>query len=534
MTGVGVFFLKKGVRKNYAYSVIWNGFLITLSRNAKSSLMRKILLTLFAVTTLSVGFAQNVGIGTNTPENTAILDLKSDSMGFLAPRLTTAQRDAIVSPAHGLTIFNVQDSTIQYWNGQCWLRSYQVDCSDCIIDMNLSADSDTIDRVISDSVQVAISITQQNGLPTLIPLTVANTLPQGMTFTINPNPMNGPGTSVLTVHASPIVPAGVYPIIIQSFCGSFVQTLVYNVTVEPCYILNINNSVINYNMGTDLYNTYPNAPTNQPVCVLTVVATGVEVSSNTTSQPAFTTGNIPAGSLVAILNNGNILGKGGNGGTAYNPPQNATGAGFNGGNAIELTLPCTIQNNFNIYGGGGGGNAMAFGYTYSVPVIGNLGLLVGSGGGGGAGGQLTGGVGGLGGNFNGGSIGIFEYNPGFNGTPGQFGIGGNGGLINYPISYTVSLVTVTLNPNSSGGKGGDYGFPGTQGVFQLSGSITVNIPIPIIGGSIPLTVFNGNFPIPVPPPPAGLAGFAIKRNGNACNVPDNNYSTSNLKGLVAP
>ena len=92
---------------------------------------------------------------------------------------------------------------------------------------------------------------------------------------------------------------------------------------------------------------------------------------------------------------------------------------------------------------------------------------------------------------------------------------------------------MNLNPNAFGGKGGEYGFPGTQGAFQLSGSIQVvitifGIPLP------PVTVFNGTFPIPVPPPPAGLAGLAIKRNGNSCNIPDNNYTTSNLKGRVAP
>ena len=497
--------------------------------------MKKLLLTLFTVGLFGVAFSQNVGIGTNTPDNTAILDLKSDSMGFLAPRLTTAQRDAITSPAHGLTIFNVEDSTIQFWNGQCWLRSYQIDCSDCLINMSLSASADTIDRVISDSTQVTVFITQQNGNPTLMPLTVANALPQGMTFTFSQNPMNGPGSSILTVHASPIVPAGVYPIIIQSFCGSFVQTLVFNVTVEPCYILNVNNSTVNYNMSTDLYNTYPTAPTNSPICVLTVVGTGVEISSNSTSQPAFTTGNIPAGSLVAVVNNGNILGKGGNGGTAYNPAAGTTGEGFAGGHALNLTLPCTVENNFNIYGGGGGGNAMAFAIGYQIPVVNiNFGFFIGSGGGGGAGGPLAGGVGGLGGNTSGGVIGIYYYTPGQNGTAGQFGVGGDGGILNFPIPLQLGPVTIGLNPNTAGGNGGDYGFPGTQGVFQLTLSATANISIPFIG-TISVTLLNGiNVPIPVTPPAAGPAGFAIKRNGNACNIQDNNYTTSNLKGPVGP
>lgn len=498
--------------------------------------MKKILCWLFVVAS-SIGFvsAQNVGIGTNTPARTAILDLESDSLGFLAPRLTDAERDAIVNPDHGLRIFNITDSTIQFWNGQCWLRSYQVDCSDCVIKMTLSSTADTIDRVVSDSVSVTIQVNQLNGLPTAIPVVVANSLPQGMTVTITPNHLNGTGTATLVIHASPIVAAGTYPVIIQSFCGSLIQTKVFNVTVEPCYILNVNNSIQNYNMSTDLYATYPSAPTNQPICVLAIVGTGVEVSSNNAAQPAFTTGNIPAGSSVAIVNNGNILGKGGNGGTAYNPAQGTTGNGFDGGNAINLTLPAIIQNNFNIYGGGGGGNAMAFVVGYQIPVVNiNFGIFLGSGGGGGAGGPLSAGVGGLGGNNTGGVVGLYYYTPGQNGSSGQFGVPGNGGILNFPIPITLGPAIINLMPNTAGGNGGNYGFPGTQGVFQVTLNVTACVNIPFLGNICSQVVNNVNLPIPVTPPPAGNAGFAVKRNGNACNIQDNNYSTSNLKGRVGP
>jgi hypothetical protein len=47
-----------------------------------------------------------VGIGTTTPDPSSILDLSSISEGLLMPRLTTLQRDGIVSPAEGLMIYN--------------------------------------------------------------------------------------------------------------------------------------------------------------------------------------------------------------------------------------------------------------------------------------------------------------------------------------------------------------------------------------------------------------------------------------------
>lgn len=493
--------------------------------------MKKLLLTILAAGFFGISMAQNVGIGTNTPDNTAILDLKSDSMGFLAPRLTLAQRNAITAPAHGLIIFNVEDSTLEFWNGQCWLRSYQEDCSSCYFDIDLSATADTIDRVISDSVVITANVVQTSGLPTSVGFGVLNTLPPGVTVSFSQNPVTPPGTTNIVFHATPFAPAGTYNIIIQAFCGNQFSNILFTLTIEPCYILNVNNSVQNYNMSVDLYNTYPNAPTNQPICVLAIVGTGVEISSNNTATPAFTTGNLPVGSLVGIENNGNILGKGGNGGISYNPAQGTNGSGFNGGNAINLTLPATVQNNFNIYGGGGGGNAMAFALTQNIPVVNiNFGIFIGSGGGGGAGGPL-GGVGGLGGN-SGPVIGISYYTPGINGSAGQFGVGGDGGILNFPIPIQLGPVTIGLNPNTAGGNGGGYGFPGTQGVFQLTLSASANINIPFIG-TITVNLLNGiNIPIPVPPPAPGVAGFAIKRNGNTCNIPDNNYSTSNLKGTV--
>lgn len=64
-----------------------------------------------------------VGINTDgsQPNSSAILDAKSTTKGFLPPRMTTLQRDAINSPATGLVIFNIDCSDIQYFNGSGWV-----------------------------------------------------------------------------------------------------------------------------------------------------------------------------------------------------------------------------------------------------------------------------------------------------------------------------------------------------------------------------------------------------------------------------
>jgi len=346
-----------------------------------------------------------------------------------------------------------------------------------------------------------------------------------MTYSIVNNPQFSSGTVTVTFYVTPFTPDGTFPIVIQTLCGSQTDNFIYSLTILPCYAVSVINTMDNYDLATDVYNTHPNAPTNAPICVVCEVQAGVTVSSTTTADPAFDTGNLPAGSVAAIVNNGNIIGKGGDGGTAFDPTANPplTGEGFDGGDAINLTVNTTILNNFNIYGGGGGGNAMAFQVGIQLgPVF--LGALIGSGGGGGAGGSLGGNTPNV--------IGLTFYSPGTDGTAGQFGVPGVGGLLNYPINLTLGPVDIDINPNALGGNGGPYGFPGTVGSFNLTLSASVIVNVPFVG-PVPIPIVqNLNIPIPIPPPPAGDAGHAIKRNGNTTNIPDNTYNTSFLKGEV--
>jgi len=59
-----------------------------------------------------------VGIGTTTPS--AKLDVTSTTQGFLPPRMTTTQRDAISTPATGLVIYNTTTNLLNFYNGSSW------------------------------------------------------------------------------------------------------------------------------------------------------------------------------------------------------------------------------------------------------------------------------------------------------------------------------------------------------------------------------------------------------------------------------
>lgn len=56
-----------------------------------------------------------ISTGTSTPSASAQLDVSSTTRGFLPPRMTTTQRDAISSPASGLVIYNTTTSKLQVY-----------------------------------------------------------------------------------------------------------------------------------------------------------------------------------------------------------------------------------------------------------------------------------------------------------------------------------------------------------------------------------------------------------------------------------
>ena len=67
-------------------------------------------------------FAQNVGIGTVTPNASAALDVTSNNKGFLPPRMTTIERNAISNKAAGLMIFNTTSACVEVYNGTNWIN----------------------------------------------------------------------------------------------------------------------------------------------------------------------------------------------------------------------------------------------------------------------------------------------------------------------------------------------------------------------------------------------------------------------------
>jgi len=88
----------------------------------KSKIKTLLILSLVLLLSSNQNIAQNVGIGAEsfTPDPSAGLEVKFSDKGFLPPRMTTAERDAINSPADGLIIFNTTIGCPNYRQNGAW------------------------------------------------------------------------------------------------------------------------------------------------------------------------------------------------------------------------------------------------------------------------------------------------------------------------------------------------------------------------------------------------------------------------------
>lgn len=121
-------------------------------------------------------------------------------------------------------------------------------------------------------------------------------------------------------------------------------------------------SSVNINLvisaSTNNYNVYANRGSSYVAGKSNITLTingGVYVGAGATNSYAITVNNnFASGDTVKIINNGVVIGCGGNGGQGGLNGNNASG-GATGGNAFLVQFPTSVTNNGTFAGGGGGG-----------------------------------------------------------------------------------------------------------------------------------------------------------------------------------
>ena len=129
---------------------------------------KRILLLSICIFFITNIFAQ-VGISTTsiTPNSSSILELRSSTLGFLPPRMTTTERDAIASPANGLVIYNTTTSLLNFYNGTSW----QITGGGSVSSVSVTTANGISGTVTNASTTPAISLTLGAITPTSVTAT---------------------------------------------------------------------------------------------------------------------------------------------------------------------------------------------------------------------------------------------------------------------------------------------------------------------------------------------------------------------------
>jgi hypothetical protein len=109
---------------------MWNN----MKSSQKFSSIRQIVYKYLSITIIlficsNTFVSAQTGLGTTNPSSSALLDLYSTTKGFLTPRMTTQQRNAIANPATGLFIYNLEIHCFEYYDGNDWSNICNINTS---------------------------------------------------------------------------------------------------------------------------------------------------------------------------------------------------------------------------------------------------------------------------------------------------------------------------------------------------------------------------------------------------------------------
>ncbi|MFT3678837.1 MAG: tail fiber domain-containing protein [Ferruginibacter sp.] len=129
----------------------------------------KFLFTLLVSQVLLAGktFAQNIAINStgNLPDTSAMLDVSSTVKGFLTPRMTTTERNAIPLPATGLLIYNTTTNQFNVNTGTSGSPSWTaIVAGSTVSSVSNSSNTNSLTTTVNSVTGSAVSIINSNAL----------------------------------------------------------------------------------------------------------------------------------------------------------------------------------------------------------------------------------------------------------------------------------------------------------------------------------------------------------------------------------
>ena len=472
--------------------------------------------------TASAFWAQ-VGINTASPDASAVLDLNSQQKGFLPPRMTQLQRDAIVTPALGLMIYNTTSQCAEVKTPTGW-KAMACDCSvappsPSVLNLAVSGcpgdtalmlvvtpvsgatsyqwtlpapaqatgntSTDTLLFNTNGLVQGNATVTAVNACGSSAPLSLTlNIAPPNPGFTANPASPNINNAAVFTAatqngtHAwtfqngSPANSSSANPSVTWSSTGTY--QVIHQITdANGCADADTQSvTVVNCPSGTITFN-YTGSAQNfvVPACVSSIVVAAYGAEGGSSNGVAGTGGDGGLAQATIAVTPGETLqvfvGQLGPSGSSL------VSGGWNGGGGTDLICLGDL-----IGSGGGASDVRRSPYTLQD-------RLIVAGGGGGAGyepQQYPSNIGGNGGGLSGADGGTANWcTPSCNGKGGTQSAGGAGGQRSgdpngQPGTFGIGGRGRGSCSGGGGGGGGWYGGGGGQATAGGGGSSYVAHP----------------------------------------------------------
>ena len=182
--------------------------------------MKTVIFFSFFLSFINIFSQVKVGENPNNINPSAVLEAESTSKGFLPPRMTTAQRDAIQNPALGLQIFNLTTNCLEIYIAPNWQNVF---CGCSSAPANLSYTNNGPITYCLNTVISPNSATTQASTPSSF--TVSPSLPAGLQLNNVIGQITGTPTS-LSSSAN-------YTITASNACGSTTRVLNIGVITVP-------------------------------------------------------------------------------------------------------------------------------------------------------------------------------------------------------------------------------------------------------------------------------------------------------------